>query len=53
MYIYSCMEEAQQSQPQMYMYDDDDAETDGNIKKTHYRGNSNKAGYIVYTVSSL
>ena len=46
------MEEAKQSQPQTYMYDDDDVETDGSNKKTHYRGNSKKPGYIVYTVSS-
>ena len=47
------MEEAKQSQPQTYMYGDDDAETDGsNCKKTHYRGNSKKPGYIVYTVSN-
>ena len=32
--------------------DDDDVETDGKTRKTHYRGNSKKAGYIVYTVST-
>ena len=31
--------------------DDDDVETDGNNRKTHYRGNTKKPGYIVYTVS--
>ena len=31
--------------------DDDDVETDGNNKKTHYRGNIKKPGYIIYTVS--
>ena len=46
------MEEAQQSQSQMYLHGDDDAETDGSTKKTHYRGNIKKAGYVVYTVSS-
>ena len=51
--MYSFMEEAKQSQPQTYMYGDDDVETDGsNCKKTHYRGNSKKPGYIVYTVSN-
>ena len=51
MFICSCMEKAEQSQTQTHMYGDDDVETDGNHKKTHYRGNSKKAGHIVYTVS--
>ena len=49
------MEVAERLQPQTHMYSicNDDVETDGSNKKIHYRGNSKKAGYIVYTVSIL
>jgi len=48
--IYSSMKETANSPPRTSAYDDD-VETDGNNRKTHYRGNNKKAGYIVYTVS--
>ena len=52
-YLFSSMKEAVHSLPQAHIPgdDDDDVETGGSNKKTHYRGNTKKAGYIVYTVS--
>ena len=44
------MKETVNSPSRIRMYDVD-VETDGNNRKTHYRGNNKKAGYIVYTVS--
>ena len=49
----SSREESKQLPSHANMYDDnDDVETDGRNRKIHYRGNSKKAGYIVYTVST-
>ena len=48
----SSMEEAKQSPHEMYVYNDDDVETDGRNRKTHYHGNIKKTGYVIYTVSS-